>query len=123
MTTKEMIETLRYKADNIKAKIEPEFFNEVADRLEILEELQNRKFTIEDLQEYMKFEDELVKKNFTFKSVIEAREKQIGKKPIKVDSGVYDYDFDYECPCCGNNIDEYEHHCECGQKLEWSEVE
>lgn len=34
MTTKEMIETLRYKAENIKAHIEPEFFNEVADRLE-----------------------------------------------------------------------------------------
>jgi hypothetical protein len=38
MKTKEMIETLRYKANNIKAKIEPEFFNEVADRLEELEE-------------------------------------------------------------------------------------
>ena len=34
MTTKEMIETLRYKAENIKAKIDPEFFNEVADKLE-----------------------------------------------------------------------------------------
>ena len=34
MTTKEMIETLRYKANNIKAKIEPEFFNEVAEALE-----------------------------------------------------------------------------------------
>lgn len=34
METKEMIEILRYKAENIKAKIEPEFFNEVADRLE-----------------------------------------------------------------------------------------
>lgn len=34
METKEMIEILRYKANNIKAKIEPEFFNEVADRLE-----------------------------------------------------------------------------------------
>ena len=34
MTTKEMIEVLRYKANNIKAKIEPEFFNEVAERLE-----------------------------------------------------------------------------------------
>lgn len=29
-----MIETLRYKANNIKAKIEPKFFNEVADVLE-----------------------------------------------------------------------------------------
>lgn len=34
MKTKEMIEILRYKADNIKAKIEPEFFREVAKRLE-----------------------------------------------------------------------------------------
>ena len=34
MTKEEMIEKLRYKANNIKAKIEPEFFNEVADRLE-----------------------------------------------------------------------------------------
>lgn len=38
MKTKEMIETLRYKVNNIKAKIEPEFFNEVADRLAELEE-------------------------------------------------------------------------------------
>ena len=34
METKDMIETLRYKANNIKAHIEPEFFNEVADVLE-----------------------------------------------------------------------------------------
>ena len=34
MTTKTMIEILRYKADNVKAKIELEIFNEVADRLE-----------------------------------------------------------------------------------------
>ena len=34
MKIEEMIEKLRYKANNIKAKIEPEFFNEVADRLE-----------------------------------------------------------------------------------------
>ena len=34
MTTNEMIEKLRYKANNIKAHIEPEFFNDVADMLE-----------------------------------------------------------------------------------------
>ena len=34
MEIKEMIEKLRYKANNIKAHIEPEFFNEVADELE-----------------------------------------------------------------------------------------
>ena len=34
MTTKEMIETLIYKGTNIKSKIEPDFFFEVAERLE-----------------------------------------------------------------------------------------
>lgn len=34
MKIEEMIEKLRYKAENIKAHIEPEFFNEVADALE-----------------------------------------------------------------------------------------
>ena len=34
MTSEDMIEKLRYKANNIKAKIEPEFFFEVAKRLE-----------------------------------------------------------------------------------------
>ena len=33
MTTNEMIEKLRYKANNIKAHIDPEFFNDVADAL------------------------------------------------------------------------------------------
>ena len=46
MTTKDMIEKLRYKADNIKAKIEPQFFNDVADKLEELEEY---KWMYEDL--------------------------------------------------------------------------
>ena len=34
MKIKEMIEKLRFKAENIKAHIEPEFFNDVADELE-----------------------------------------------------------------------------------------
>lgn len=50
---------------------------------------------------------------------INALEKQIPKKPIKVGSGVHDYDYDYECPMCRENIDEDEHHCKCGQKLDW----
>lgn len=36
LTIEETIERLRYKAENIKAHIEPEFFNDVADRLEEL---------------------------------------------------------------------------------------
>lgn len=59
--------------------------------------------------------------NIAYGMAISALEKQIPKKPIKVDSGVYDYDFDYECPNCRGNIDEDEHHCKCGQTLDWSE--
>ena len=53
----------------------------------------------------------------------EAMERQRAKKPIKVDSGVYDYDFDYECPNCKENIDEDEHHCKCGQAIDWGDTD
>lgn len=56
---------------------------------------------------------------------IEACEKQITKKPIvwenkSYDSPVPNDDWGYECPCCGNrDIDYPEHHCTCGQALNW----
>lgn len=64
---------------------------------------------------------EMYQKIGTIAEFMGLKDKQIPKNPIKVDSGVYDYDFDYECPSCGENIDEYEHHCKCGQILNWSE--
>lgn len=86
MTTKEMIETLIYKGTNIKSKIEPDFFFEVAERLE----------------------------------------KQVEKEVIDItpafsDTGVY------RCPKC-KDIYTFKqgkpNYCsECGQKLDWSEVE
>lgn len=83
MTTKEMIEILRYKADNIKAKIEPEFFREVAKRLE----------------------------------------KQVGKKPL-VDYVRNSYK-KYKCPMCKEEVQinyDMSYCLECGQKLDWSEL-
>ena len=57
--------------------------NEMAiQALETIKKLSDRKMTVEVLENYMQFEDECVKKSFTFKSVIEAREKQIPRKPI-----------------------------------------
>ena len=53
MTTKEMIETLRYKANNIKAKIEPEFFNDVADRLEKYEKYKLALYKVVKLNKVM----------------------------------------------------------------------
>lgn len=40
----------------------------------------DRKITPENMEEYMKFEDECVKCGFTLKSLLEAREKQIPYK-------------------------------------------
>lgn len=67
--------------------------------LETIKKLSDRKMTTEVLENYMQFEDECVKKGFTFKSVIEAREKQIAKKPTYEGDG-YDY-----CPSCGQKLD------------------
>ena len=96
MTTKEMIETLRYKANNIKAKIEPEFFNEVAERLE----------------------------------------KQVAKKVIIPSTDLGRYYHQESCPNCKKEFSvriagykfkdvigktNYCHNC--GQRIDWSEVE
>lgn len=93
--------------------------NEMAiQALETIKKLSDRKMTTEVLENYMQFEDECVKKGFIFKSVIEAREKQIAKKP--------DFTEDKEfalCPCCnGKGLFDKQKYCDnCGQKIVWSE--
>ena len=59
----------------------------------------------------------------------EALEKQIPKEPIiweykTPESPIPNDDWGYECPCCGNcDIDYPDHHCPCGQALDWSDLE
>lgn len=94
--------------------------------LETIKKLSDRKMTTEVLENYMQFEDECVKKGFTFKSVIEAREKQTAKKPTFEGDGyapdgtlVYDT---WICPCCDKRYevgyDDYDYCPNCGQKLD-----
>ena len=57
---------------------------------------------------------------------IQALEKQIPKKPKKIEAEGYRYTDTYRCPtCCGNfsgtGIADYCYHC--GQKLDWSDEE
>lgn len=60
-----------------------------------------------------------------------ALEKQIPKKPIKKNPICYAktkdgqeyFAFDYFCPNCNEKIKLSEHHCECGQALDWSDTE
>lgn len=98
--------------------------------LETVKKLSDRNMTTEVLENYMQFEDECVKKGFTFKSVIEAREKQIAKKPIMKR---YFKDLQEEylcCPTCGEILTDripadnktfYFHCMNCGQKFDWGD--
>jgi|GEM_PF-833713 len=90
-------------------------------------EMYKRKFTLEIVEEYMKFEDECLRKNFTFKSLIEAREKQTPKQPCLEGDGYADGHLVYNtwiCPCCGKyyeiDYEKYDYCPNCGQAVDWS---
>ena len=75
-----------------------------------------RKITPENMEEYMKFEDECVKCGFTLKSLLEAREKQIpyqlSRKQLVWGVG--------KCKCGVEFLDRQTGFCgNCGQKLDW----
>jgi len=89
--------------------------------LETVKKLSDRNMTAEVLENYMRFEDECVKKGFTFKSVIEARDKQIAKKPI-----TYPTTNRADCPICLNTVrgidKPFGNYCSnCGQRLDFKE--
>lgn len=156
MTENEAINKLKQHFEYLKHAWKPHPDYETMDAigyaisaLETIKKLSDRKMTTEVLENYMQFEDECVKKGFTFKSVIEAREKQIAKKPIlkNGESGSFvDYEDghgeykvtkwqDWVCPICGwfvgqryNRSQNHPHdqrkcnYCnECGQKIDWSD--
>ena len=62
---------------------------------------------------------------------IEALEKQIPKKPVrknpicycKKTNGEEYYAYYYYCPVCGTKLTLWEHHCACGQAIDWSDGE
>lgn len=57
----------------------------------------------------------------TFEKVKEAVEKQIPKKPYSDnDNGIYEKDC---CPTCHRSLFPNDHHCRCGQALDWSDAE
>lgn len=103
---------------------------------ELTQELNKRNITIETIEEYIKFEDECVEKGFTFKSLLEAREKQIAKKVIIPSTDLGRYYHQESCPNCKKEFSvricgykfkdvigktNYCHNC--GQKIDWSEVD
>lgn len=105
-----------WESDNRKL----EAFNAAITALELMHELNERNLTLEHLENYMKFEDECVKKGFTFKSLLEAREKQI---PIPLVEKVHP-DFPhmgklFYCGCGTAYFEKCNKYCAvCGQRLE-----
>lgn len=89
---------------------------------------------IEDLQRILTqyrfhFSKEFIDANA---KAIEALEKQIAKKPQEkyeymgnIGRGLnpMEYIKGYVCPTCGEWLDEFAHHCICGQAIDWSDDE
>ena len=81
--------------------------------VDICKAMAERRISLQNMEDYMKFEDECVKRGFTFNSLLEAREKQEPKEPT--DRCMYK-----ECPACGEVEIEFCKYCpSCGQKLDW----
>lgn len=63
VSTQTLIDMLRFKANNIKAHIEPEFFNDVADRLEKYEKYKLALYKVVKLNKVMPAGIEIGKTN------------------------------------------------------------
>ena len=98
--------------------------------VEICKSMIERNITPENMEEYMKFEDECISEEFTLKSLLEAREKQKAKRPYYEGDGYSDGHLVYDtwiCPCCGKHYevdyDDYDFCPACGQCIDWSDEE
>ena len=79
----------------------------------------------EVLEAYVWFEDELAKKGFTVKSVMEAREKQTAAKPLGgKDIEGNEYAICRECSAILSDGEWFAQYCpDCGKKVDWREKE
>ena len=63
--------------------------------LEICKAMVERNITPDDMENYMKFEDECIKQGFTLVGLLKAREKHEAMEPIRMDKCT--------CPSCGTH--------------------
>ena len=78
----------------------------------------DRKITPENMEEYMTSEDECVKTEFTFDSLLKAREKQTAKRPRIIGNAM----ICPSCPRCFKSASPT--YCpSCGQMIDWGNEE
>lgn len=120
----EYIEELEAEVEEYRTIGTPE---ECRKSLEICKAMVERNITPDDMENYMKFEDECIKQGFTLDSILKSREKQTAKK-IEIFNG------QASCPNCKHFFGEMNvirsliawnmPYCKhCGQKLDWSDEE
>jgi hypothetical protein len=135
MTENEAIEAMQFDF-KIGGEIHSQVLRDAADvAIQALEtvqkykdlesELSKRNLTIDHIREYIQFEDECVEMGFTFDSLLEARGKQIKKKPVVEENEMFHTKY-YRCPICGGNLkicDFLFNYCRmCGQKIDWKGI-
>lgn len=99
---------------------------ECREAVDVLRKLTGRNMTVEVLENYMQFEDECVKQGYSFKSILEARERMKPKKVKKIQIPNTSWSkacTRFECPSCNKYLNYMElSHCGlCGQALDWGE--
>lgn len=120
----EYIEELEAEVEEYRTIGTPE---ECRKSLEICKAMVERNITPDDMENYMKFEDECIKQGVTLDSILKSREKQTAKK-IEIFNG------QASCPNCKHFFGEMNvirsliawnmPYCKhCGQKLDWSDEE
>ena len=124
MTEQEAIKNALNGLKNADIKISNEIRYPSIMALEMVAELEKRNMSIETLKNYMQFEDECVQKDFTFKSLLEARKKQMPKNWLAHYLG--EGESIWSCPSCENTIclmdgtpqdNNYNYCPACGQAL------
>lgn len=73
------------------------------------------------LDDYVYDDMDMVNKLLELNKIIsKALKKQIPKKPSQDSIGLYYFPI---CPNCHKELESYDHHCECGQALDWEGIE
>ena len=84
----------------------------------LIEEMEKRNITMETIENYIKFEDECVKKGFSFESLLKARDRDTAVELTKINISEGSFPYRGLCPKCASGVLQAENYCSsCGQRI------